>query len=131
MSALMIRFDFRDKQGRCIDIRLDEDASHAEAWHNGKLIGHMDWNEYPTILGHGGEDEYGALLTNIYLDKVPGYTRCGIGKRIVEAIRECTGMEVLMRRDNGTTREDGSHPTQDAGRFFAHLARQNLASWID
>ncbi len=122
---------FFDRIGRRIEICLDEDSGHAEAWHNGKLIGHMDWTEYPTILGYDGEQEFGALLTNIYLDKMPGYKGCGIGTKIVEAIQECTGMPVLMRRDNGTTREDGSHPTQDAGRFFAHLARQNLASWID
>ena len=127
----MSRFEFRDKQGRCIDIRLDEDASHAEAWHNGNLIGHMDWREYPTTLGYDGEQEFGALLTNIYLDKIPGYKACGIGTKIVEAIQECTGMRVLMRRDNGATRDDGSHPTQDAPGFFSHLAKQNLASWID
>ena len=75
---------FFDKQGRRIEIRLDEDSGHAEAWHNGQLIGHMDWTESPTMLGYDGEQEFGALLTNIYLDKMPGYKGCGIGTTSVK-----------------------------------------------
>jgi hypothetical protein len=127
----MSNFTFTDKLGRRIEIRMDECSGHAEAWHNGKLVGHMDWKEYPAKLGYDGEQEFGALLTNIYLDQSPGYQRCGIGTKIVESIQEFTGMPVLMRSDNGTTREDGAHPTGDAPGFYAHLARKNLASWID
>jgi len=127
----MFEDQFIDRNGRTIDITVDEDDCHAEAFHNDSLIGHMDWSERSIGLDYQGEDIYGALLTHIYLDEIPGYTRCGIGTRIVELIRDYSGSEVLVRRDTGRTLDDGSHPTQDAPGFYHSLTKKGLAHWLD
>lgn len=127
----MFEEQFVDRRGRTITIRIDEEAGHAEAFHGDNLIGHIDWSERSIGLDNHGEDLSGMLLTHIYLDEIPGYTRCGIGTRIVELIRDCTGNDVFVRRDTGTVRDDGSHPTQDAPSFYQSLTQKQLAYWMD
>ena len=127
----MFEDQYIDRQGRIIFITVDEYDCHAEAFHNSILIGHMDWSECSIGLDEQGDEIYGALLTNIYLDKIPGYTKCGIGTRIVELIRDCSGSEVFVRRDTGRRLVDGSHPTQDAPGFYHNLTQKKLAHWLD
>lgn len=79
---------FIDKKSRLITIKLDVDSGHAEAWDGTALVGHLDWSMHAVGLDWQGESIEGALLTNIYLDNAPGYTKSGIGTRIVELIRD-------------------------------------------
>lgn len=122
---------FIDKKSRLITIKIDADSGHAEAWDGTALVGHLDWSMHAVGLDWQGESIEGALLTNIYLDNAPGYTKSGIGTRIVELIREQSGVEVFVCKDIGTTRSDGAHPTGDAPGFYESLTRKALAHWCE
>ena len=54
----------------------------------------------------------GAMhLQWMFLDKISGYTQRGIGKRILEWVREGTDMPIIVSEDTGQKYEDGSHLT--------------------
>jgi len=120
---------FTDKQGRQIRLVYNGGAT-IEAFDGNECIGHISWHEACTGSHKYGGETNAALLTHIYLDKIAGYTGCGIGTEIVRMITEWTGYPVLVCRDNGTTRDDGAHPTGDAPGFYRALVAKGLASWI-
>ena len=58
------------------------------------------------------ETEEGALhLQWMFLDKIPGYVRRGIGKGILEWVSEATEMPIFVSEDTGQKYSDGSHLT--------------------
>ncbi len=58
------------------------------------------------------ETEDGALCLHwMDLDKIEGYTRRGIGRSILEWVKEETEMPIIVSKDTGQRYDDGSHLT--------------------
>jgi len=121
---------FVDSQGRNIILRMELDGS-IQAYFSGELIGSIEWTEFSSGLDAAGEDVFGALITHAFLNRAPGFQRCGIGTRIVELIGDWAGLEVFVAPDRGFTRSDGAHPTGAGLPFNTRLVERGLASWVD
>jgi hypothetical protein len=73
--------------------------AHAQ---NGDLIGSFRFNE---------TDERSIHLQWMFLDKISGYTRRGIGRCILEWVKEVTEMPIFVSEHTGLKYPDGSHLT--------------------
>jgi hypothetical protein len=64
------------------------------------------------------------LLSRMYAPKQ--YKRQGLGTEAVKMFIEIFGVEVYVRENDGSTREDGSHLTEDAPAFVEKLMNLGL-----
>lgn len=124
----MVTKTVMDKQGRTITLVYD-DYSTIRAYDGQVYIGYFEWDVVCTQSNKYGDDDCAALLKSIFLDKSPGYTNSGIGKEIVRMISDEATLPVVVRRDTGSTSEDGSHPTGNAPIFYGYLVKHGLAHW--
>ncbi len=66
------------------------------------------------------------LITHIFLEGEGGrYQGAGVMKRALVEL-QAYGYRMLCRPDDGISRDDGSHLTQDAPRFFARMESRGL-----
>jgi hypothetical protein len=66
------------------------------------------------------------LITHIFLEGDGGrYQRAGVMERALVEL-QAYGYRMLCRPNDGICRDDGSHLTQDAPGFFAHMESKKL-----
>lgn len=103
--------EFKDKNNRRIELAIDEYENVIEASHEGESIGAIRFN----LIEDQSADH--LLVTNMYLDKKPGYLRCGIGTAIIKLIKEVYCLPVVFGLADGSVSVDGSHLTGDGPAF--------------
>ena len=115
---------FTDNKDREIELAIDEFEPSIEAFHEGTLIGGFIFSlvEMPNY-------EY-LLVTNMHLEKKPGYLRAGIGSKIIEVAQDTFGCDVVFSEDDSIDRENGSHLTGD-GPAFAQSFQKNNAIEVE
>ncbi|WP_342051323.1 MULTISPECIES: hypothetical protein [unclassified Cupriavidus] len=113
-------FDFIDGQGR--HIKVSENNYCFQAWHDGHLLGGL---EFSYIEGDPPNGDV-LLLVNAHLEKLPGYTGCGIGTAIVEWVAEAYGCPLVVREHDGIVRNDGSHLTGSGPAFAEAMVARKL-----
>ncbi|HDY87285.1 MAG TPA: hypothetical protein ENH82_04110 [bacterium] len=119
MESDVDEISFTDKAGRAITLRLMDEYYHIAAFFVDDMIGGI---HFRTI---GDDDPFmqseGLKVTNMYLDKLPDFTRCGIGTAIVELAEELSGLKVAFGHDDGSVADDGSHLTGVGPAFANHI----------
>lgn len=111
----------QDRHRRDIDPELDEDALILSAKHNGKLIGEMHFD----TIDH--QRHHDLKLVWMFLDQGgPGYTGCGIGRKMIELMNEFHSGPLVAGRDEGTTDDDGSHLTGSGAGFVTRMQSLGL-----
>lgn len=71
------------------------------------------------------------LLTNMHLEKKgTAYQAKGIGERIIELVREESGLEIYARRNDGINRDDGSQLTGNGPAFVAKMVGKGLLRYF-
>lgn len=104
-----------DKVGRTIKlVATNAQDEEVVAYHDGKEIGLL---RFDCVDSDAGEE---LKVCWMYLNKRPGYTRCGIGTAIVEWAEEFSECDVVLGRDDGTE-GDGSHLTGHGPSFARYL----------
>jgi hypothetical protein len=115
---------FTDKLNRVIDIKFDEDQLTCEAHDHGSLIG-----TFCFIEANPDEDSCLLLLTHCHLEEIAGYTGCGIGEKMLRLPIDF-GYSIFARQNDGITREDGSHLTEDAPAFISAMFGKGLVRYM-
>ena len=54
------------------------------------------------------------------------YKRQGIGRKCLQLVRECSGMNIVTSESNGHKRDDGGHLTGDAPAFVAKMRTEGI-----
>jgi len=109
--------EFTDKNNRIIVLVIDDDENVIAASHEGESIGAIRFN----LIEDPSADH--LLVTNMYLDKKPGYLRCGIGTAIIELIKEEYCLPVIFGFADGSVSVDGSHLTGDGPAFASSFQK--------
>ena len=66
-------------------------------------------------------------LTWMYMDlHDASYKRQGIGRRCLQLVKEASGMEITVSENDGKSRENGSHLTNDAPVFVAQMKSEKI-----
>ncbi|ARL23923.1 hypothetical protein BOC47_17285 [Burkholderia pseudomallei] len=112
---------FIDKRDRQILLIWDDFQTVCTAYHDEKKVGCFRFREIDDELS----SKILLLLTHCHLEDEPGFTNCGIGRAIVEFVKEYDYV-VLMRRHDGIKRDDGSHLTESAPGFADALEKKGL-----
>jgi hypothetical protein len=111
--------------GEFVDLEANDDFTCIVARNGeGREIGRI---EFHLIEGAAPFSEEILHLKWAYLDKLGAqYTRRGIGREIVRMASEGTGLRVHATENDGQTRDDGSHLTQDAPAFVESMMDEGL-----
>ena len=113
---------FEDKKKRRILLKLDEFNHEVEAFYNQNLIGSFLFDE---VVDHF-DQVVGLLVVNMHLENIKGFTRCGIGSKIISWVEEYYGLQVAFGSDDGTRSDDGSHLTGDGPAFAAAILSKRI-----
>lgn len=119
--------EFPTRDGRTVCVRFDFDDSAKIYDAAGVQIGNLDFRAVDE------DDSCVVLVTNIYLEGPNGtgaYRGQGIMGALIQEYVDA-GYRLLVRDHDGHVREDGSHLTQDAPSFFAHLEERGLVHRYD
>lgn len=114
----MERHFITDNMKRTIEFRGDPNDGSLDVFHEGRNIGGIRFDFV--------DDHQAIHVTWMFLDRLDGYKRCGIGTDLIEWIKEETGLHVFFSSDDGHKKGDGSHLTGDAPAFVESLKRKKI-----
>ena len=113
---------YTDKNGRDIELKSDDPEENIKAFYNNREIGEFIFN----LIEDEDEVNSVLLVTNMYLEKMPGFKRCGIGTAIVDWVEEYSGYKVVFDSNEGTRNERGSHLTGDGPEFARYIKTRSV-----
>lgn len=103
-----------DSKGREIELRCEIEGTLISAYHESLQIGEFEFSYQEGPM----QGEYFMLVTHMFLDKAPGFKRCGIGTEIIRWAEELNEATVIFGRDDGIKTHDGAYLIED-GPYFA------------
>lgn len=109
--------DYKIPNGNIITIKISDDAE-ITYWNKNKQLGNND--DFVFV-----EDEFDLtryLLARMY---VP-IKNCGLGRATIEFFKDYYDAVIYARPNDGNERNDGSHLTEDAPSFVAHMIAEGL-----
>ena len=113
-----------DSKGRRITLTADSFFSKVTAFYENQKIGSFDFDERDDGIN------YWLIVTNMHLEDMPNFVRCGIGTNIVDWVEESTGHFVDFGSNDGYKSEDGSHLTGNGPSFAQHIRNRRRLNKI-
>lgn len=110
--------DYKISDGRIITIKISDDLSEVSFWEGQKLLG----SENDFVFIDECDDGTCYLLSRMYI-KPKGF---GLGRAALKFFIDITGATVYTRSNDGITRDDGSHLTEDAPGFVFKMIDEGL-----
>lgn len=115
----MIEESFQCKNGRTITIYIDDedDFKSIAQDESGREIGRFEFREI---------DE-GLKLCWAYLDKIDKtWCRQGIGREMLQRVRDFSGFAIVASDHDGLRQDDGSYLTGDAPDFVERMRKEGI-----
>lgn len=112
--------DYKISDGRVITIKVEDDLLSFSFWEGKNLLGSDDDFVFVDECDNGT-----YLLGRMYIQP-KGF---GLGRAAIEYFKDNNnGAVVYTRQNDGITRDDGSHLTEDAPRFVNKMIDEGLIS---
>jgi hypothetical protein len=107
---------YRNSKGQSIKVEMDDDQQVF-------TIYDFSSNELGEFIFKELDFGRGYKLIRMYCNEVK---QTGIGRAILEYFREAVGSPIYVSPNDGITRNDGSHLTEDAPSFVQHMIAEKL-----
>lgn len=113
--------EYQIADGRIITLKIDDDSTEV-TYHDslGNQLG--EDGEFVFVDEDLDSNCNSYLLARMY---VP-IKRSGLGRASLEYFRDLTGASIYTRANDGLTRDDGSHLTEDAPGFVSKMQTEGL-----
>jgi hypothetical protein len=119
LSQEDMKRQYKLDSGKIITLKIDEELEEVTFWDvNNNQLG----NDRDFLFIEDEDRENRFLLGRMY---VP-IKNNGLGRAAVEFFKEYTDSEIYARENDGITRDDGSHLTEDAPGFVHKLQEEGL-----
>lgn len=123
MATGNLTAQFKCKNGETVRIVIADNGYVAHVFSADNLdIGKLEFVEYDDNVLH---------LVWAHLEGDEGrFVRQGIGRECLRLMSETYGMPIVVNRDDGIRRDDGSHLTGDAPAFVEAMRREGLVTYL-